>query len=232
MKIVVIGQSQFGLEVYKCLRAEGHDVKGVFTIPDKDGKSDPLGIPTLGEAMQRTGRYRHDRGRGVTRTLAHGDEKAGFSVFWADSGLDTSPILLQKEVSVTPDDTLSSLYKRFLFPEGVKGMVEAVQLINSGDAPRIIQPEEGASYEPIMKKELAKINWDQPALAIHNWIRGNDSNPGAWTIMEGQWALKIPRCVLQRRCEASPALWKITNVCIFNRVFCIGVMIFLGLVLA
>uniref|UniRef100_UPI00358E4206 cytosolic 10-formyltetrahydrofolate dehydrogenase-like isoform X2 n=1 Tax=Myxine glutinosa TaxID=7769 RepID=UPI00358E4206 len=43
MKIVVIGQSQFGLEVYKCLRAEGHDVKGVFTIPDKDGKSDPLG---------------------------------------------------------------------------------------------------------------------------------------------------------------------------------------------
>uniref|UniRef100_UPI00358FBAF4 cytosolic 10-formyltetrahydrofolate dehydrogenase-like isoform X2 n=1 Tax=Myxine glutinosa TaxID=7769 RepID=UPI00358FBAF4 len=68
----------------------------------------------------------------------------------------------------------------------VRRQVEAVQLINSGDAPRIIQPEEGASYEPIMKKELAKINWDQPALAIHNWIRGNDSNPGAWTIMEGQ----------------------------------------------
>uniref|UniRef100_UPI00358FB5C3 cytosolic 10-formyltetrahydrofolate dehydrogenase-like isoform X1 n=1 Tax=Myxine glutinosa TaxID=7769 RepID=UPI00358FB5C3 len=286
MKIVVIGQSQFGLEVYKCLRAEGHDVKGVFTIPDKDGKSDPLGtaaekdgvpvfklarwrvkgqvIPGVLETYKALGAElnvlpycsqlipmqvidypchgsiiyhpsllpRHRGASAINWTLAHGDEKAGFSVFWADSGLDTSPILLQKEVSVTPDDTLSSLYKRFLFPEGVKGMVEAVQLINSGDAPRIIQPEEGASYEPIMKKELAKINWDQPALAIHNWIRGNDSNPGAWTIMEGQWALKIPRCVLQRRCEASPALWKITNVCIFNRVFCIGVMIFLGLVLA
>uniref|UniRef100_UPI00358FFFFF cytosolic 10-formyltetrahydrofolate dehydrogenase-like isoform X3 n=1 Tax=Myxine glutinosa TaxID=7769 RepID=UPI00358FFFFF len=73
----------------------------------------------------------------------------------------------------------------------VRRQVEAVQLINSGDAPRIIQPEEGASYEPIMKKELAKINWDQPALAIHNWIRGNDSNPGAWTIMEGQVMLFI-----------------------------------------
>lgn len=43
MKIAVIGQSLFGQEVYKQLRKEGHEVVGVFTIPDKDGKADPLG---------------------------------------------------------------------------------------------------------------------------------------------------------------------------------------------
>lgn len=43
MKIAVIGQSLFGQEVYKELRKDGHTIVGVFTIPDKDGKSDPLG---------------------------------------------------------------------------------------------------------------------------------------------------------------------------------------------
>lgn len=59
----------------------------------------------------------------VTRTLIHGDKKAGFSVFWADDGLDTGPILLQRECAVEPNDTVDTLYNRFLFPEGIKAMV-------------------------------------------------------------------------------------------------------------
>lgn len=43
MRIAVIGQSLFGQEVYKELRKDGHTIVGVFTIPDKDGKADPLG---------------------------------------------------------------------------------------------------------------------------------------------------------------------------------------------
>lgn len=43
MKIAIIGQSVFGAEVYKLLKQNGHDVVGVFTIPDKNGKVDPLG---------------------------------------------------------------------------------------------------------------------------------------------------------------------------------------------
>lgn len=31
-----------------------------------------------------------------------------------------------------------------------------------------------------------QIDWDQPAEAIHNWIRGNDKVPGAWTEACGQ----------------------------------------------
>lgn len=57
------------------------------------------------------------------RTLIHGDKKGGFTVFWADDGLDTGPILLQRECDVEPNDTVNTIYKRFLFPEGVKGTV-------------------------------------------------------------------------------------------------------------
>eukprot|EP00070_Physeter_catodon_P027845 XP_028334739.1 cytosolic 10-formyltetrahydrofolate dehydrogenase isoform X5 [Physeter catodon] len=65
-------------------------------------------------------------------------------------------------------------------------MVQAVKLIAEGRAPRLPQPEDGATYEGIQKKETARINWEQPAEAIHNWIRGNDKVPGAWTEACGQ----------------------------------------------
>lgn len=44
-------------------------------------------------------------------------------MFWADDGLDTGPILLQRECAVEPNDTVDTLYNRFLFPEGIKAMV-------------------------------------------------------------------------------------------------------------
>ena len=52
-----------------------------------------------------------------------GDSKTGFTVFWADDGLDTGPILLQRECNVEISDTVDSLYTRFLFPEGIRAMV-------------------------------------------------------------------------------------------------------------
>uniref|UniRef100_A0A7M4FKP7 10-formyltetrahydrofolate dehydrogenase n=1 Tax=Crocodylus porosus TaxID=8502 RepID=A0A7M4FKP7_CROPO len=129
---------------------------------------------------------RHRGASAINWTLIQGDKKAGFTVFWADDGLDTGPILLQQECDIKPNDTVDDLYNRFLFPEGVKAMVEAVQLIADGKAPQVPQPEEGATYEGIQKKENAQISWDQPAAALHNWIRGHDKVPGAWTIINDQ----------------------------------------------
>ncbi|XP_077132743.1 cytosolic 10-formyltetrahydrofolate dehydrogenase [Ranitomeya variabilis] len=240
MKIAVIGQSLFGKEVYKELLKEGHQVVGVFTIPDKaGGKPDPLGVEAekdgvpvfkfprwrvKGQALPEVVEQyksveaelnvlpfcsqfipmevidapkhgsiiyhpsilpRHRGASAINWTLMQGDKIGGFTVFWADDGLDTGDILLQKECEVLPDDTVNSIYNRFLFPEGVKGMVEAVRLIAHGSAPRIPQPTEGATYDPIQKKETAKINWDESAEAIHNFIRGNDKVPGAWTELNG-----------------------------------------------
>ena len=52
-----------------------------------------------------------------------GDKSAGFSIFWGDDGLDTGPILLQKKCYVDPNETVDSIYNRFMFPEGIKSMV-------------------------------------------------------------------------------------------------------------
>uniref|UniRef100_A0AAR2JN99 10-formyltetrahydrofolate dehydrogenase n=1 Tax=Pygocentrus nattereri TaxID=42514 RepID=A0AAR2JN99_PYGNA len=240
LKLALIGQSLFGQEVYTNLRKQGHKVVGVFTVPDKDGKADPLAVAAEkdGTPVFKFPRWRvkgkpisevvdtykavgaelnvlpfcsqfipmnvidhpkhgsiiyhpsllpkHRGASAINWTLIEGDKKAGFSIFWADDGLDTGPILLQKECAVEPSDTVDTLYNRFLFPEGINSMVEAVQLIADGKAPRIPQPEEGASYEGIQKKSNAKVNMAQPAEVIHNWIRGHDKVPGAWAVLDGQ----------------------------------------------
>ena len=56
-------------------------------------------------------------------------------------------------------------------------MVEAVDLIAAGKAPRIIQSEEGASYEAYItaKPELAQLDWKKNQIEMHNFIRGNDN---------------------------------------------------------
>ncbi|KAK4319328.1 hypothetical protein Pmani_009720 [Petrolisthes manimaculis] len=130
---------------------------------------------------------RHRGASSINWTLMCGDKKGGFSIFWADDGLDTGPILLQREVDVDPNDTVDTLYNRFMYPEGIKAMAEAVRLVSDGKAPCLPQPTEGATYDPMLnKKDLCKINWDQPAENLHNFIRGLDSSPGAWTVMDGQ----------------------------------------------
>lgn len=44
LKVAIIGQSPFAAEVYKLLRQNGHQITGVFTIPDKGNREDPLGM--------------------------------------------------------------------------------------------------------------------------------------------------------------------------------------------
>ncbi|XP_076047759.1 cytosolic 10-formyltetrahydrofolate dehydrogenase isoform X2 [Oratosquilla oratoria] len=130
---------------------------------------------------------RHRGASSINWTLMCGDKKGGFSIFWADDGLDTGPILLQREVDVDPNDTVDTLYNRFMYPEGIKAMAEAVRLVADGKAPKIPQTEEGATYDPMLNKaDLRKINWDQPAENLHNFIRGMDSSPGAWTTIDGK----------------------------------------------
>ena len=40
MKIAIIGQSIFATSVYRLLQQEGHEIVGVFTILDSNGRED------------------------------------------------------------------------------------------------------------------------------------------------------------------------------------------------
>jgi methionyl-tRNA formyltransferase len=127
------------------------------------------------------------RGRtAINWALIRGETVTGLTIFWLDKGIDTGPILLQKEVRVDPNDTTGTLYFNKLFPMGIEAIGEAVDLIKAGNPPRIVQDESKATYDPPCGDEHAKIDWSKPANELYNLIRGCDPQPGAHSIWQGK----------------------------------------------
>jgi len=122
----------------------------------------------------------------INWAIIKGEVVTGLTLFWVDRGIDTGPILLQKEVNVEPDDTTGSLYFNKIFLLGVDAIGEAVDLINAGNPPRIVQDESKANYDPICNDAHAKIDWSKPAREVYNLIRGCDPQPGAHTTYNGK----------------------------------------------
>jgi methionyl-tRNA formyltransferase len=123
----------------------------------------------------------HRGNAAINWAIINRETVTGLTIFWPDKGIDTGPILLQKEVNVGPEDTVGSLYFDQLFPLGVDAMAEAIQMVASGEAPRIPQDHTQATYEPPCREEHAKIAWHAPATELHALIRGCNPQPGAWT---------------------------------------------------
>jgi methionyl-tRNA formyltransferase len=127
------------------------------------------------------------RGRSaINWAIINGETRTGLTVFWPDEGIDTGPILLQREVEIGPNDTAGSLYYDRLFPMGVEALVDSVALVREGKALRIPQNHDDATYEPPCRAEHAGIDWSRPAADIYNLIRGADPQPGAYAQWRGQ----------------------------------------------
>ena len=114
-----------------------------------------------------------------------GATRTGLTVFYPDDGLDEGDILLQKEVEVGPDDTLGTVYFQKIFQLGVDSMLESVDLIKAGNAPRIPQDHSKATYESWCRKADAEIDWSKPLDRVYDLIRGTNPQPGAWTTLNG-----------------------------------------------
>ena len=146
----------------------------------------------------------------INWALIKGESVTGLSLFWVDPGIDTGPVLLQKEVKVDPDDTTGSLYFNKIFPLGIEAIGEAVDLIKAGNSPRIVQDESKASYDPPCRDEHAKIDWSKPAQQVYNLIRGCDPQPGAHTTYNGKMVRLFDARIQRGNDSAAPG--EITNI--------------------
>ncbi len=66
LKIALIGQSQFAAEVYKRVKENGHEVVGVFTVPDKNNREDPVAAVAAKDGVK-VFKYKSWRTKGVTK---------------------------------------------------------------------------------------------------------------------------------------------------------------------
>ncbi|MFT5506508.1 MAG: methionyl-tRNA formyltransferase, partial [Gammaproteobacteria bacterium] len=141
-----------------------------------------LDAPKLGSFQYHPSLLPMHRGpSSINWPIAMGSEKTGLSIFWPDEGLDEGPILMQKFCDIGPDETLADIYFKKLFPMGVDAMLESLELVKKGEAPRITQDLDNGSYESWFGKKQAKIDWSQSAQDIYNIIRAGNPQPGAWT---------------------------------------------------
>ncbi len=113
--------------------------------------------------------------------IIFGENKTANTVFWTDKGIDTGPILCQKELEISPTDTLGSLYSAKIVSGAVEVILEALSLIKKGVAPRIPQDLTMYSYYSFFREEDVTINWVQPVSRIYDLIRGINPSPGART---------------------------------------------------
>ena len=241
MRIALIGQAPFGAAIFERLVADGHEIIGVFTPPEREGgRPDPLAqaardsgitlvqprrwqrrgvvdeemiaqyeatnpelnvmafvtqiipsrvleFPPLKTIQYHPSILPKHRGRSaINHAIVQGDTMTGVTIFWVDEGLDTGPILLQRSCPIGPDATINDVYREYLFPLGVETMAEAVQLVEAGQAPRHVQNEDDMTYEGPWEGDIARIDWSQDAQTVHNFIRGSDRAPGAWSEVGGQ----------------------------------------------
>lgn len=128
---------------------------------------------------------RYRGGSAIPWQLINGETRTGVTVFWPDAGIDTGPIILQREVPVGPDDSAGGLYYQTLFPLGVQVVLDSVALIREDRAPSIPQDEALATYDPLLGDAHAAVDWTKLASAVHDQIRGCDPQPGAHASFHG-----------------------------------------------
>jgi methionyl-tRNA formyltransferase len=143
---------------------------------------DFLNIPTHGSIQYHPSLLPAGRGpSAINWPIIKGETETGLSIFWPDNGLDTGDVLMQKKTAIGPTDTLGTVYFDRLFPMGVEAMLESVDLVKAGKAPRIKQDDSKATYEGRCGPDNAHVDWGRPWQEIDRLIRGCNPAPGAWS---------------------------------------------------
>ncbi len=140
-----------------------------------------LDIPKYGTINVHTSLLPKYRGASpIQSALINGEEKTGVSIMLMDKGMDSGPILLQKEIYIAPDDTYLDLDKK-LADVGLQALMETILGYIEGSLKPIPQDESQVTLCSKLSREDGEVNWQNTAQEIYNQYRGMTPWPGVWT---------------------------------------------------
>ena len=213
MRIVFIGTGDIGVPTLQALLKSPHDVVGVVTQPDKPvGRSQLIEPPPIKKALSGTNipvlqpaRIKerqaieeiHALKPDVIVVMAYGQilPRAVLEIPKV-ACLNLHASLLPRWRGAAPIqaaiDTGGALHDR-LAGVAPETLLESLDLLAKGKAPRAPQDNSLATYAPKLKREDGKIDWSDPADAIERKIRAFDPWPGAFMTVStnGTHNLKI-----------------------------------------
>lgn len=122
----------------------------------------------------------------INWAIMNGEIETGVTTFFIEKEIDTGQMIFQETEPIYPDDTAGTLHDRMMV-HGAELVVRTVQAIEAGHYPRIPQPAaEPDKQAPKLSRETSEIDWNQPAEAIRNFVRGLSPYPTAWTHLNGR----------------------------------------------
>lgn len=124
----------------------------------------------------------------INWAIINGETITGITTMLMDEGMDTGPILLQKEVSISPDDTAVSLSIR-LSKIGADILIQTLEGMKEGN----LKPKHqvgDVSYARSLRKTDGLIKWSRSAKELCNLIRGMNPWPSAYSFL-GNERIKI-----------------------------------------
>ncbi len=140
-----------------------------------------LEIPRFGCVNVHTSLLPRWRGAApIQYAILHGDRETGVTTMYMDEHMDTGDIILQRTQLIHADDTSATLHDR-LAKLGAGLLVETVELIAVGKAPRAKQDESRATYAKKITKDEGRIDWTRSAVEIERQVRAFNPWPGTHT---------------------------------------------------
>lgn len=117
--------------------------------------------------------------------ILNSESKTGLTVMRMDEGLDTGPIILQREVPILQDETAGQLHDRLSLLAG-QVIIKALTDMTNSQVKEIPQDDSLASYASKIERRDSLVDWKQPATRISCLMRALDPRPGAYTLLEGK----------------------------------------------
>lgn len=140
-----------------------------------------LDLPPLGNINLHASLLPQYRGAAPIQWAIANDERvSGVTTMCLNEGLDTGPILLQREVEILPDDTAVTLAPRLAIA-GADLMVGTLRGLESGTLKPQPQKDAEVTFAPILKKEDGCMDFSRSAKELLNRLRGFQPWPGAFS---------------------------------------------------
>ena len=136
-------------------------------------------------------------------SIVCGETETGVTTMYMNEGMDTGDILEQTRVAIGKEETAEELFTR-LSKISAELMVSTIEKLEKGSIVPQKQDENEATYAPIIKKEMALIDFNKTAEEICNAVRGYYSWPCAYTFLNGR-RIKVIKAVAGGKTDKSPA---------------------------
>jgi len=160
-------------------------------------KKDVLELPRFGCINVHASLLPRWRGAApINAAILAGDEETGVTIMKMDVGLDTGPMLAKRSIRLTRDDTAGSVFQA-LSTLGADLLLETLPDYLSGKLVPQAQPEEGATYAPMMKKEEGKLDFTQDVNELERRVRAFNPWPGTFMDFDGAM-LKVHRAHVEQ----------------------------------